>query len=160
RLGGAKTPRQGPPWPPLASATPRHLESAMSTSAWKKFGGLVSFAGIVLGCGMLVGLLVWNIQRSRPSPFLGDLLGNFLFFGGVALGAWVYNIGRRMRQLSAAEATARDLRPPILLLRSFADDDSLRVRKSGLLARFRLTALTGKTASFEEILVKVFTAFR
>jgi hypothetical protein len=136
-----------------------HPESAMNTSARNKFGGLVSFAGIVLGCAMLVGLLVWNTQRPGPSPFLDDLLGNSLFFGGAALGVWVYTIGKRMRQLSAAEATARDPRPPILLLRSFSDDHSLRVRKSGLLAGFNLTAVTGKTATFEEVLVKVFAAF-
>src|SRR5262249_37052807 len=73
--------------------------------------------------------------------------------------AWVYNVGRRMGQLSAREATARDPRPPILLLRSFSDDHSLRVRKSGVLAGFTLTALTGKAATFEEVLVKVFAAF-
>ena len=129
----------------------------MNTSARRMFGGLVCFAGVLLGCGMLLGLIVWNALRPRPSDFLLDLLGNALFLGGAALGAWLYRVGRRMGQESAAEATARDSRPPILLLRSFSDDHSLRVRRSGLLAM--LTGrFTGQAVGFEEVLVRVFAA--
>jgi hypothetical protein len=62
-----------------------------------------------------------------------------------------------MGQESAAEATARDSRPPILLLRSFSDDHSLRVRRSGLLAALA-GRFTGKAVGFEEVLVRVFAA--
>ena len=130
----------------------------MNTSTQYKVGGLVCFAGILLGCGMLLGLIGWNVLRPRPSHFLLDLLGNSCFFGGAALGAWAYNLGRRMRQMSASEATARDPRPPILLLRSFSDDHSLHVPKTGLLAPLT-RRFTGKTVTFEEILVKVFGAY-
>jgi hypothetical protein len=137
----------------------RHSKSAMYTSPTKEDGVSVSFAGIVLGCGALLGFLVWNVLLPRPSNFLPDLLTNALWFGGVAFGAWLYNVGRRMGQMSAADATTKDTRPPILLLRSFKDDHALRVRRSGLLAMFGVTALMGKHVGFEEILVKVLAAF-
>jgi hypothetical protein len=123
-------------------------------------GGLISAAGIMLGCVTLCGfVLVKTIQKRKPSDFMGDLLVNFLFFGLMVLWARIYILGRRMSQLSAEEAIARDPRPPILLLRSFSDDHSLRVKRSGMFAKSPLTAMKGDSVGFEEILVRVLADF-
>jgi HEAT repeat protein len=130
----------------------------MNQDGQREIGNLVSLVGLSVGFSSILGFLFTNQWLTR-SDFLTNLLGVLFFFGMVALGGWLYQLGRRLRQRTAAELTASDNRPPILLLRSFPDDRALTVHKSGLMAWSGLTAVTGQWVFFEEILARSLSAF-
>lgn len=85
--------------------------------------GFVCYALIIVGISVLF--------MARTGPRLADTgfgiwLGTFLQanigFGLWGLGAWARRHGRRAAVASAGELMAKDLRAPIFLFRSFADD--------------------------------------
>jgi hypothetical protein len=75
-------------------------------------------------------------------------LVNMAAFSFIALAAWAYSLAQRHLSASASEIRAHDMRPPILLLRSFADD------MIGIVHEFRLALFQRLSHSFEEVLTE------
>jgi hypothetical protein len=110
-----------------------------------------------LSLGIVALLGLFGSQALLPRlDWLTDYVRNAFFFGLIALGAWLYQLGRRLRQRTATELTSTDKRPPILILRSFPDDQSLKIPKSGFLVP---SGVTGKSIAFEEILARKLSAY-
>lgn len=110
-----------------------------------------------LGCGLrILGIMLncvslyWVVIISRGHPGALD--------GGLAIlllsaGAWLVTRGRKATALRVDEVLQRDIRAPILLLRSFADDEFLLDNPG------RGVFSAGQTISFEEVLAKSFSPF-
>jgi hypothetical protein len=109
----------------------------------KRIGGwLLILAGIPTGaigllCLTRVGFLPW------ASAFVASLVG----FGIVSIASVLIRYGRGLLTPTAADAIADDNRPPMLLLRAFADDK--------VLFRSSNPALAGSDNTLEELLQRV-----
>jgi hypothetical protein len=108
--------------------------------------------GILLAAGSFVML-----SQSQWGTFMEGLLWVALGLSGLPLGAGLLQVGRKLWRHSATELLANDARPPILILRSFSDDDL------PVAARFRGNSTLSWTSSanltLEELLAEVLGAY-
>lgn len=80
----------------------------------------VSFVGGIIGIALLLaGGKVWNDQ-GLSTHVKSFSMAFFCLAGSIPL--YLLNLGKRLRSESAMQSTKDDSRPPVLLLRSFADD--------------------------------------
>jgi hypothetical protein len=116
--------------------------------------GLISLATVSVLIG--IALLVRRIFRDVVPP-LNELaqqrlaiqyLVDMVAFGLIALAAWSYRRAKRHLVVSASELRARDMRPPVLLLRSFGDD------MIGIVQEYELSIFRRPSHSFEEVLTE------
>jgi hypothetical protein len=102
-------------------------------------------------------LVVWVSQRTQGVPdfrnvwelrgyqFAGFAVG----LGCLVCGAWLYRSGRRAAMLPGSALIKRDTRPFLLYLRSFQDDDGIKLRARATNGRILLERLV--KIPFEEV---------
>ena len=129
-----------------------HEGSPLSQARWPRVVALsvVAAFAAVLGIAMLMAPRVaddlgfrWPVSKLHPLTYAWDLLA-FLTFGSSFL---LFRRAKKHLAPSAATARSRDNRPPILLLRSFRDDET-RVLLSGWSA-----SPWGTNTTLEELVV-------
>ncbi|MBI1385551.1 MAG: hypothetical protein GC150_11635 [Rhizobiales bacterium] len=141
---------------PRAPDDPRRLIDVLDAPRWQRAGGgtedlgmparipaRIPFLGPVLsGIGLLgiaampVLLTLQGLASELESPWAEPLAEwAALFLIGLPASGALLVLGRRLSQPDANTLLAGDDRPPILLLRSFADDDRA-VRGKNVLARY------------------------
>lgn len=113
------------------------------------FLALTSF---ILGLGILLRRLygqelpILNVLSDQRRIF--QYLSDIIAFGLIGLGYWLYRRAKRHSTLGVAELRKRDIRPPILLLRSFRDDMIEIEKKHIVFLSFRFFS----SLTFEELI--------
>ena len=106
-----------PPW--TAPAPPSAANTAPAPPRQPALGYLMILASWILGPGTVFAVHA----MSSDTDWLTTLLLMLLMVGGTLSAGWLLLRGRRLVAQHAADLLDSDTRPPLLLLRSFADNE-------------------------------------
>lgn len=136
-----------PPAPPWTAPAPLSaVNTAPAPPRQPALGYLMILASWVLGPGTVFAVHA----LSSETDWLTTLLLMLLLVGGTYSAGWLLLRGRRLVAQHAADLLGSDTRPPLLLLRSFADDELELERPPS-------TMFSNTVITFEEVLADVCT---